>query len=293
MNDFKVNIGIETHIELKTRTKAFCGCEHKFGADPNTHVCPVCMGLPGAIPSVNRVAVENTIKAGLLFHGDIQKEFYFERKNYFSPDLPKGYQIVQYSKPICSGGYVELSNGKKILLNRIHLEEATAKVTYDNNDGVSLIDYNRSGVAILEIVSNPNEMSSQEVVEYLDVVRDMVRSAGLSDCIKEDGQFRFDISISISKNNCMGTRVEINNLVSSKDIINAVDYEIDRQMSLLESGGEILQETRIWDSVGETTFTVRPKENVCDYRHIKDPDLKTICITDEDIARLSKELQYK
>ena len=290
MDNYKVKIGIETHIELKTHSKAFCSCRHDYCTDPNTRVCPVCLGLPGSVPSVNRSAVEKTIQAGLIFGCEIQKEFYFERKNYFSPDSPKGYQLVQFNSPICRGGYVELNSGKKVSLNRIHLEEASAKVIHDDERGIVLIDYNRSGVPVLEIVAEPTELSSSEVVEYLEIVREKVVSARLSDCVKEWGQFRYDISISVSKNAKLGTRVEINNLSSSKDIMRAIDYEIDRQISILKSGGEILQETRMWDTVGETTFAVRNKENVNDYRHIKDPDLRTIVISDEDINRLSNEL---
>ena len=293
MDNYKVKIGIETHIELKTYSKAFCSCKHDFGAAPNTLVCPVCMGLPGAIPSVNKSAVEKTIKAGIIFGGEISKEFYFERKNYFSPDLPKGYQLVQFNSPICKGGRVILNSGKEVPLNRIHLEESSAKVIHDNDRGLILIDYNRSGVPVLEIVSEPTELSNSEVVEYLDVVRDKVVSARLSDCVKEWGQFRCDISVSISRSNKLGTRVEINNLSSSKDIIDAIEYEVERQKSILNSGGEVLQETRVWDSVGETTFAVRKKENVRDYRHFKDPDLNTITVSDDDISRLRAEILIK
>lgn len=293
MSSYYVRVGIETHIELNTKSKAFCSCEHKIGAEPNTNICPVCMGLPGAIPSVNKSAVEKTIQAGLLFGCEIQKESYFERKNYFSPDLPKGYQLVQYNSPIAKGGCVKLASGKQVPLNRIHLEEATAKVINDEQNGRMLIDYNRSGVAVLEIVSEPTEMTAEEVVEYLEVLKNKISSNGLSDCLKEFGQFKFDISISISSTAKLGTRVEVNNLMTSSDTIAAIEYEVERQMSILKSGGKVDQETRVWDRVGETTFAVRAKENVTDYRHIKDPDIKTISIAAEDIKRLRAELKNK
>lgn len=283
-------IGIEVHAEMSTQTKAFCSCANVYGAMPNTHVCPMCLGLPGGIPSINRSAVEKTIMTAMVFESDIASSIKFERKNYFYPDLPKGYQIVQYNMPIGSGGRVVLSSGKAVEIDRIHMEEDTAKMVH-GDDGKTYIDFNRSGVPIVEIVCKPTIMSCDEAVEVVQTIRQNLLYAGVSHGRMERGELRFDINISLSCDGVeLGTRVELINLLSASDIKNAIDYEIDRQTSILNSGEDVLQETRAYSHERGNTYVVRKKENVRDYRHVADPDLKEIVITPKDIRRIKKQL---
>lgn len=286
----ETNIGIEIHVEIATKTKAFCGCPNEFGAMPNTLVCPTCLGLPGSVPSVNRHALELTIKSGLLLGSTIAHETSFERKNYFYPDLPKGYQIVQLTQPICLGGRIVLSSGKEVKLNRVHLEENTAKLIHDGDS--TKIDFNRSGTPILEIVSNPTPLDAQDVVEYISKVKTILMFGGISSCKLEEGKFKFDINLSLKKKDSseLGVRVELINLTSSADIEKSIAYEIERQTALIESSQEITKETRMWDSDLEKTYSVREKGVISDYRHFVDPDIKKIKITNEDIERLRLEL---
>jgi len=291
MRNFRTVIGIEVHAELNTETKAFCGCRSKFGALPNTLVCPTCMGLPGAIPSLNRKAIELTISTGILLDAEISQFANFERKNFFYPDMPKGYQLVQYSSPLCVGGKLTLKSGKTIRLNRIHLEEDSAKIIHDQEKGQVLLDFNRSGVPVVEIVSEPTEMTGDEVVEFINTLKRTLVFGGISKCQTDKGEFRFDINISVCKSGSeLGTRVELKNLISSSDVKNAIEYEENRHIALLRVGQKVHQETRIWSEDLNKTYVIRPKENVNDYRHIVDPDLKTIRIRPEDINRIKDSL---
>ena len=292
MKEYVTHIGIEVHVSLNTKTKAFCSCRNEFGAMPNTLVCPVCYGLPGGVPSLNRRAIEFTIMSGLVLGSDIANEFSFERKNFFSADMPKGYQLVQYSMPVCKGGFVELLSGKKVILNRIHLEEDSGRFVYDNDKNLICIDYNRSGAPVLEIVSEPVEMNAYDVNEYLFKLRRKLMFAGVSDCRIQEGGFRFDINLSINPKgkDGLGTRVELKNLNSSKSIISAIEYEVERQIAILESGDRVAMETRVWDCEMNKTYVVRPKEMLQDYRHFRDPDFKLIRLTSSDINRIREDL---
>lgn len=289
MKNFVIKIGIEVHAEIKTKTKAFCGCASEFGAIPNTLVCPTCLGLPGSIPNINRLAFEKTIAAGLLLDAEISEYTMFERKNFFYPDRPKGYQLVQYTMPICKGGKIRLDNGKEVVINRIHLEEDSAKIVYEKDQ--TLIDFNRSGVPLVEIVADPIIMDIDEVIEYLSKLKKTLVFGEISDCISAQGGYRFDINVSVSEDeNKLGTRVELINLNTTKDIKNAIAYEIERQKYMLGSGEQIVQETRVWLQSAEKTYPIRLKENVNDYRHIADPDLKTLKIKKSDIEKIKVSL---
>ena len=292
MKKYKTIIGIEVHAELNTQTKAFCGCRNEFGAIPNTLTCPVCMGLPGAVPSINRKAIELTIATGILLGAEISNYASFERKNFFYPDMPKGYQWVQYSNPLCLGGKVRLSDGRVIALNRIHLEEDAARTVHDRSNGDLLIDFNRSGIPVVEIVSDPTEMTGEEVVDFLNNLKRTLIFGGISKCRTDKGGYRFDINISVKEDSsvALGTRVELKNLNSSEDVKNAIEYEKLRQSVILEKGDKVAQETRVWSEEFNRTYLSRNKENVSDYRHIVDPDLKTIEVTDQDIIRIKNSL---
>lgn len=286
--NYKQTIGLEVHISLNTKTKTFCNCANTLGAKPNTLTCPVCLGLPGAIPSVNKSAIELIIMAGILFDAKVSNLTTFERKNFYSEDMPKGYQLCQFSMPICSGGQVVLSNNKVVKLNRIHLEEDSAKTIQLN--GSELIDFNRSGAPILEIVAEPTEMTTEEVVDFLDILKRKVMFSGISACRMENGEFRFDVNISVSKNNNLGTRIELKNITSTKMLSSAIEYERNRQITALENDEELKQETRVWSEDLEQTVVVRAKENVSDYRHFPDPDLSTIRITQADVRRIKSTI---
>lgn len=291
MIDYVMKIGIEVHAEIKTKTKAFCSCGNEFGAIPNTLVCPVCYGLPGAIPSVNKEAFKKVIATGIILGSDIAKRAVFERKNFFYPDRPKGYQLVQYSNPICKGGRVALDNGKEVVLNRIHLEEDSGKLIHDSVSGNTFIDFNRSGVPLVELVAEPCELTADEVVEYIHKLKKILIFGDVSDCLSGKGGYRFDVNISVCpKEKDLGTRVELINLNSSKDVKSAIDYEFDRQVSLLQAGESVVQETRVWSRDLEKTYAIRPKEMVSDYRHIADPDLKMIKITRDDVLKIKKTI---
>lgn len=290
MSDYILTVGIEVHAEMNTNTKAFCSCANMYGAKPNTLVCPMCLGLPGSIPSINRSAVEKTIATALMFDGEISSSTRFERKNYFYYDLPKGYQIVQYNMPISTGGQITLSTGKVVDVDRIHMEEDTAKVVYGDN-GETYLDFNRSGVPIVEIVCKPTVMTCEEIVESVQTIRQNLLYAGVSNCRLERGELRFDINMSLSNSpNKLGTRVELINLTSASDISKAVSYEIERQKSILDEGGEVSQETRCYSRERNETYEYRRKENVRDYRHVTDPDLREIKITQQDIKKIRKLL---
>ena len=294
IKDYELCAGLEVHIELKTKTKVFCSCKTDFGAEPNTQVCPVCLGHPGTLPTLNEKAVEYAIKAGLCLNCNISPISGFDRKNYFYPDLPKAYQISQFDVPICTGGFlsVETENGeKKIGITRIHMEEDAGKLIHTRDRG-TLIDYNRAGVPLIEIVSKPDIRSPEEAVAYLRELRSILLYAGVSDCKMNEGSLRCDVNLSVRKKGeaKMGTRCELKNLNSFKFIEKAMEYEYRRQIEVIESGGEIAQETRRFDENAGKTFSMRKKEKQSDYRFFKEPDLPTVEISEEMINNVRTSL---
>ena len=300
---YEAVIGIECHVELKTTTKMFCGCKNEFGGEPNTKVCPVCLALPGALPVVNKAAIDHMIRAGLAFDAEIPAFSKFDRKNYFYPDMPKDYQISQYDMPLTQGGAVKywLEDGtmKSCGLTRIHLEEDTGKSTHaGSGDGriagstYSLVDFNRAGVPLMECVSEPEIHSAEDAVAYLEALRRTLLQLGVSDVKMEEGSLRCDanVSIRLAGSTELGTKTEIKNMNSFRSVQRAIESEIERQIGLLESGGRIVQETRGWDEVRGTTHTMRSKEQAHDYRYFPDPDLVPIEVDRALVERLGAEL---
>lgn len=296
--EYEAVIGLEVHAQLQTRTKIFCGCETKFGEEPNTRTCEVCIGMPGVLPVLNRKAVEYTIKTGLAMHCTISSYSRFARKNYFYPDLPKGYQISQYELPLCEKGYVEVVPGgtvKRIGITRIHLEEDAGKNMHLPNGGASLVDLNRAGTPLMEIVSEPDIRTPEEATEYLKKLRSILRYIEVSDADMEKGNFRCDANVSIrpAGSREFGIRTEIKNVNSFKFVQKALEYEIKRQAQILDEGGTVIQETRLFDSNKGVTFSMRSKEEAHDYRYFPEPDLVPVVIsknTVEEIARTIPEL---
>ncbi len=291
--EYEAVIGLEVHIQLLTKTKIFCGCSTDFGAPPNTHVCPVCMGMPGVLPVLNKKVVEYAIKLGLALNCRINKFSRFARKNYFYPDLPKGYQISQYELPILEGGAVEIFiNGgyKKIALERIHMEEDAGK-TVHKPDG-SYVDFNRAGVPLLEIVSKPVMHSPEEAGEYLKSLRRIVRYLGICDGNMEEGSLRCDanVSVRIKGEDKLGTKTELKNMNSFKHVEKALEYEIERQIDVPKEGGKVIQQTRLWDEKSGITKPMRSKEESFEYRYFPDPDLVPLIIDDEWIDDVRKTL---
>ncbi len=272
-------VGLEVHTELKTTTKMFCGCANAFGAEPNTNICPVCLGLPGSLPVLNVRAVDLAMAIGFALHSTIAFST-FHRKNYFYPDMPKDYQISQYDLPINKGGYLDLPDGSRVSIERAHLEEDTGKSTHLGGSGRirgadrSLVDYNRSGVPLVEIVSGPDIRSSTQARAYAEELRGILIATGASDGRMEEGSMRIDANVSVRRSGeALGTRCEIKNLNSLRSLVRAIDYEALRQVELLEGGGIVRQETRHWDETKETTSTMRTKEEAEDYRYFREPDL--------------------
>ncbi len=290
---YEMVIGLEVHVELKTKTKIFCNCKTDFGAEPNTHVCPVCMGMPGTLPVLNRKVVDYAIKAGLATNCTIVRFSKQDRKNYFYPDLPKAYQISQYDLPLCEHGYVDIEteNGaKRIGITRIHIEEDAGKLVHDDKLG-TLIDCNRCGVPLIEIVSEPDIRSAEEADAYLRKLRAAILYTGVSDCKMNEGSLRCDVNLSVRKpGEPFGTRTEMKNLNSFQFIAKAIDYEYHRQVDALESGEGVVQETRRFDSNSGKTYSMRKKEDANDYRYFPDPDLPPIVITEEKLAALKAEI---
>jgi aspartyl-tRNA(Asn)/glutamyl-tRNA(Gln) amidotransferase subunit B len=281
--------GFETHIELSTKTKIFCHCTTEFGGEPNTHCCPICIGLPGTLPKLNKKVVEYAVKAGLATNCKIQSISKMDRKNYVYPDLPKAYQISQYDKPLCEHGFITLSSGKKINIERIHIEEDAGKLIHERKS--TYIDYNRGGVPLIEIVSEPDIRSIEEAVEYVEKLRLIMKYIGISDVKMQEGSLRCDVNISVrKKGEVLGTRTEIKNMNSLNFIAKAMEYEFKRQIDILEDGGEIKQETRRYNSDLNITESMRGKEDADDYRYFRDPDLVTINISDEEIKKYKDEL---
>ncbi len=295
MGDYEVIIGLEVHAELSTKTKIFCSCPTKFGAAPNTQTCPICMGMPGTLPVLNEKVVEYAVKAGLATNCEISRNSKNDRKNYFYPDLPKAYQISQYDKPLCEHGYVEIDTKegkKKIRLTRIHIEEDAGKLNHDEFAGGSLVDLNRAGVPLIEIVSEPDLRSSEEVEAYLRRLKSILEYIEVSDCKMQEGSFRADVNVSVRKkgDTKLGTRTEMKNMNSFRSITRAIEYEIDRQIDVIEDGGEVEQETLRWDDVSGKTFPMRDKEDAQDYRYFPDPDLVAIKLSEEYIENIRKSL---
>ena len=282
---YETVIGLEVHVELATRTKIFCGCSTAFGGAPNTHTCPVCTGMPGALPVLNKEVVNKAIAVGLATNCTITQNCKFDRKNYFYPDNPQNYQISQLYYPICRNGKVEIEvEGKKkwIGIHEIHMEEDAGKLVHDPYTDSSLVDYNRSGVPLIEIVSEPDMRSAEEVIAYLDKLRMTIQYLGASDCKLNEGSMRADVNLSIREVGAeeFGTRTEMKNLNSFKAIARAIENERERQIDLLESGEKVIQETRRWDDAKEYSYAMRSKEDAQDYRYFPDPDLVPILISD-------------
>ena len=293
--DYEVVMGLEVHAELSTKTKIFCSCPTKFGAAPNTQTCPICMGMPGTLPVLNEKVVEYAVKAGLATNCEISRNSKNDRKNYFYPDLPKAYQISQYDKPLCEHGYVEIDTKegkKKIRLTRIHIEEDAGKLNHDEFAGGSLVDLNRAGVPLIEIVSEPDLRSSEEVEAYLRRLKSILEYIEVSDCKMQEGSYRADVNVSVRKkgDTKLGTRTEMKNMNSFRSITRAIEYEIDRQIDVIEDGGEVEQETLRWDDVSGKTFPMRDKEDAQDYRYFPDPDLVAIKLSEEYIENIRKSL---
>ncbi|MGI5970831.1 MAG: Asp-tRNA(Asn)/Glu-tRNA(Gln) amidotransferase subunit GatB [Oscillospiraceae bacterium] len=282
--------GIETHIELATDTKIFCGCTTAFGGAPNTHCCPICMGEPGTLPVLNKKAVEYAIRAGLAVNCEISEVSHMDRKNYFYADLPKAYQISQYDEPLCKNGYIELDSGKRIGINRIHIEEDAGKLVHEG--GYTYIDYNRGGVPLIEIVSEPDMSTPEEAREYAEKLQLIMRYAGVSDCKMQEGSMRCDVNVSLREPGAkkLGTRTEIKNINSLNFIQKAMYAEIDRQTDILDSGSKVVQETLRYDEATDSVSPMREKESADDYRYFPDPDLVSFHIPREKIEEIRKSL---
>ena len=292
--DYKIVEGLEVHAELSTKTKIFCSCSTEFGGAPNTHICPVCTGMPGSLPVLNEKVVEYAAKAGLATGCTISKDSKNDRKNYFYPDTPRSYQISQFDKPLCEHGYVEIdteSGKKKIRILRIHIEDDAGKLNHDPYGGGTLVDLNRAGVPLIEIVSEPDMRSTAEVEAYLRKLKSILEYIEVSDCKMQEGSLRADVNVSVhKKNEPFGTRTEMKNMNSFRSITRAIEYEAGRQIDVIENGGVIEQESLRWDDVSGKTFSMRDKENADDYRYFPEPDLVAIRLSDEYIENIRKSL---
>lgn len=291
---YETVIGLEVHVELATKTKIFCGCSTAFGGAPNTHTCPVCTGMPGSLPVLNKQVVEYALAVGLATNCGINQYCKFDRKNYFYPDNPQNYQISQLYLPICHDGWVEIETSagkKKIRIHEMHMEEDAGKLIHDEWEDCSLVDYNRSGVPLIEIVSEPDMRSSEEVIAYLEKLRCMMQYLGVSDCKLQEGSMRADVNLSVREVGAeeFGTRTEMKNLNSFKAIARAIEGERERQIELIEEGKTVTQETRRWDDNKEYSYAMRSKEDAKDYRYFPDPDLPPIHISDAWIEKIKAE----
>ena len=287
---YELVAGFETHVELSTKTKIFCGCTTQFGGEPNTHCCPICIGLPGTLPKLNRQVVKYAIMAGLATNCKIATVAKMDRKNYTYPDLSKAYQISQYDKPLCENGYIQLSNGRKIRILRIHIEEDAGKLIHER--GNTYVDYNRGGVPLIEIVTEPDFRSVDEAKEYVEKLQQIMRYIGVSDCRMQEGSMRCDVNISVREEGSkrLGIRTEIKNMNSINNIAKAMEYEFYRQVDLIERGDKVIQETLRFDDTTGTTSPMRGKEDANDYRYFRDPDLVTIITNDEEVEEIRQML---
>ncbi len=293
--DYEVVMGLEIHAELSTKTKIFCSCPTEFGGEPNSHCCPVCMAMPGALPVLNEKVVEYAIKAGLAMNCSIAENSKNDRKNYFYPDLPKSYQISQFDMPLCNNGYVEIDTKegkKKIRILRIHIEEDAGKLNHDEFGRGSFVDLNRAGVPLIEIVSEPDIRGAEEADAYFKKVKSILEYIEVSDCKMQEGSLRADVNVSVRKKGDpkLGTRTEMKNMNSFRAIQNAVTYEAERQIAVIESGGKVEQETLRWDELQARTISMRDKEDAQDYRYFPEPDLGVIHISKEYIENVKKDL---
>ena len=291
---YETVIGLEVHVELATKTKIFCSCSTEFGGEPNTHTCPVCTGMPGSLPVLNKQVVEYAAAVGLATGCQITQYCKLDRKNYFYPDNPQNYQISQLYLPICRNGGVEIEteNGKKTVgIHEIHMEEDAGKLIHNEWDDTSLVDFNRSGVPLIEIVSEPDMRSAEEVIAYLEKLRLIIQYLGASDCKLQEGSMRADVNLSVREagQEAFGTRTEMKNLNSFRAIARAIEGEKNRQIDILESGGKVVQETRRWDDNKECSYAMRSKEDAQDYRYFPEPDLVPVVISDEWLEEIRKK----
>ena len=291
VKDYEMVVGLETHVELKTATKIFCSCPTAFGAEPNTQCCPVCTGMPGSLPVLNRQVVNYAVIAGLATNCQIASYSKEDRKNYFYPDLPKAYQISQYDLPLCEHGYLDIETGggqKRIGITRIHIEEDAGKLIHDPWTEQTKIDYNRCGVPLIEIVTEPDFRTAEEVVAYLEWLRETLQYLGVSDCKMQEGSLRCDVNLSVrpAGSDTLGTRTELKNLSSFKAIRRAIYYEARRQIERLEAGGRVVQETRRWDENKDASYPMRSKEDAQDYRYFPEPDLPPLELSEAYIQAL-------
>ncbi len=292
--EYETVIGLEVHVELATKTKIFCGCSTAFGGSPNSHTCPVCTGMPGSLPVLNKQVLEYAIAVGLAANCEITRYAKFDRKNYFYPDNPQNYQISQLYLPICRNGSVEIETkaGKKqVRIHEIHMEEDAGKLIHDEWEDCSLVDYNRSGVPLIEIVSEPDMRSAEEVIAYLEKLRMLIQYLGASDCKLQEGSMRADVNLSVRKagEEAFGTRTEMKNLNSFRSITRAIENEKERQIDLLEAGEAVVQETRRWDDSKEYSYAMRSKEDAQDYRYFPDPDLVPVSVSEEMLEEIRKK----
>ena len=292
---YEAVIGLEVHAQLSTESKIFCSCSTKFGAEPNSQVCPICLGMPGVLPVLNKKALEYAIMAAIATNCTVHNKSRFDRKNYFYPDLPKGYQITQYEQPICTNGYLDIDldgKTKKIRITRIHMEEDAGKLIHEDSEHYSYVDLNRTGVPLIEIVSEPDMSNAQQAVAYMKKLRSILTFIGVCDGNMEEGSLRCDANISVRPvgSKKLGTKAEIKNVNSFRFVQKAIEYEIERQISVLENGGEIVQETRLFDSSKNVTFSMRSKEEAHDYRYFPDPDLLPVILQDSTINSLRESL---
>lgn len=294
--EWEIVMGLEVHTELATKTKIFCGCSTEFGGEPNTHVCEICSGMPGTLPLLNKRVVEFAIRTGVATNCTITQNNKFDRKNYFYPDLPKAYQISQLYLPICRNGYIEVNTKdgekKKIGIHEIHMEEDAGKLIHDEFEDCTLVDYNRCGVPLLEIVSEPDFRSAEEVIDYLSKLRAILQYTGVSDCKMQEGSLRADVNLSVRPKGQaeFGTRTEMKNLNSFHAIERAIAYEAQRQIELLEDGEKVVQETRRWDDNKGYSYAMRSKEDAQDYKYFPEPDLPPIEISDEQIEEIKSTM---
>ena len=294
-DDYEVVIGLEVHCELSTKTKIFCSCSTEFGGDPNTHCCPVCMAMPGALPVLNEKVVEYAVKAGLATNCSIERNSKNDRKNYFYPDTPKAYQISQFDKPLCYEGYVNITTDeeeKTIRIERIHIEDDAGKLNHDEYGRGSFVDLNRAGVPLIEVVSKPDLRIAQDAEAYIRKLKSIFEYIEVSDCKMQEGSLRADVNVSVRKKGAkeFGTRTEMKNMSSFRSIVRAINYESERQIEEIEAGNKITQETLRWDDVSGRTFPMRDKENADDYRYFPEPDLVAIKLADDYIENIRKSL---